>query len=87
MDVLFKEKSLVRRDFEDIDSAVKAVENGEVEFYKRNVWEKVFFHFFFLQIWGVVETPGNFSKYFLKRLWSSIDADQETLNKSSINVR
>ena len=32
MDVLFKEKSLVRRDFEDIDSAVKAVENGEVGF-------------------------------------------------------
>ncbi len=35
----------------------------------------------------MVETPANFSKYFLKRLWSSIDADEETLNRSSINVR
>ena len=38
------------------------------------------------QAWGRLILPGNFSKNFLKRLWSSIDADVETLNKSSINV-
>jgi len=37
--------------------------------------------------WGVIETPQNFSRFFLKRLWNSIDADQDTLNGSSINVR
>lgn len=38
------------------------------------------------QAWGVIHTPANFSKYFLTRLWSSIDAEKETLNKSSIEV-
>ena len=36
--------------------------------------------------WGVVHTPANFSNKFLKRLWSSIDADKETLRLSSIDV-
>lgn len=39
------------------------------------------------EVWGRLILPANFSKNFLKRLWSSIDADVETLNKSSINVR
>lgn len=36
--------------------------------------------------WGRLSLPANFSRNFLKRLWSSIDADQETLNASTISV-
>lgn len=36
--------------------------------------------------WGVIQIPTNFSKSLLTRLWSSIDATEETLNKSSIEV-
>ena len=39
------------------------------------------------EAWGVIRTPANFSKNLLTRLWSSIDASEETLNKSSIRVR
>ena len=38
-------------------------------------------------VWGAIEFRSNFSRYFLKRMWSSIDADQETLNGSSVNVK
>ena len=38
------------------------------------------------EAWGIVHIPSNFSKQFLKRLWSSIDADEETLRLSSVDV-
>lgn len=85
-DVLFKQKSIVRREFDDTETALKAVRDGEVCILINKFFKK-YLILFFLKIWGMVETPANFSKFFLKRLWSSIDADVETLNKSSINVK
>jgi hypothetical protein len=39
------------------------------------------------EAWGLMVAPGNFSQKLLQRLVSSMDATEETLNGSSINVR
>ncbi|TRY76558.1 hypothetical protein TCAL_02660 [Tigriopus californicus] len=38
------------------------------------------------EVWGMAVFPETFTKYFLKRLWSSLDVDNETLIQSSIQV-
>eukprot|EP00095_Tigriopus_kingsejongensis_P001800 maker-scaffold10_size831480-snap-gene-0.20 protein:Tk01800 transcript:maker-scaffold10_size831480-snap-gene-0.20-mRNA-1 annotation:"ABC transporter " len=38
------------------------------------------------EAWGMAVIPEEFTKYFLKRLWSSLDVDNETLVQSSIEV-
>ena len=40
----------------------------------------------FPQVWGVVRAPANFSQSLLKRLASAMDASNDTLNQSSVNV-
>lgn len=39
------------------------------------------------EVWGMAIVPETFTKYFLKRLWSSLDVDNETLVQSSIQVQ
>ena len=36
--------------------------------------------------WGSLVVPEDFSRSFLKRLWSSFEADNETLASSTIKV-
>ena len=38
------------------------------------------------QVWGVVRAPANFSQSLLKRLASAMDASNDTLSQSSVNV-